>query len=156
VLVYDGRDIPDASTLRNDVANTTIGQEVSITVWRDKKKVEIHVKVGNLEEMTQMLKASLKERLGVEVRPVTIQDIEKYGATGTPEGLVIQWLDSKGPLGKVGFETGDIILAVNGQPITDLESFAAMVSSLPHNQKITLLALDHRTGQTAQVEVEVE
>ena len=156
VLVYNGRDIPDASTLRNDVANTPVGQEVSVTVWRDGEKKQIHVKVGNLEEMVKMLTTSLKERLGVEVRPVTIQDIEKYGGTGKPEGVVIQWLDSKGPLGKIGFETGDMILAVNGQPISDLESFAALISSLPHNKKITLLALDHRTGQTAQVEVEVE
>jgi serine protease Do len=155
VLTYQGKDIPDAATLRNDVASTPIGQDVTVTVWRDRKKQEFHVKVRSLEELTKILTASLKERLGVEVRPLTVQDAEQYGMR-SPEGVVIQWVDPKGPLGKVGFEVGDFILAVDDHPVKGLEDFDSMVSALPHNKQIVLLALDHRTGETTYVKVEVD
>ena len=154
VLVYRGKEISDASALRNDVANTPIGQEVNVTVWRNGKRQQIRVKVGSLEDETKRLAASLKDRLGVVVGPVTDQEAEKYGLRSL-EGVVIQWVDSKGPLGQVGFEVGDIILAVNGHPIKGVESFVTMVITLPHHQKIALLALDHRTGQTGSVQTEV-
>jgi serine protease Do len=155
VLTYQGKDIPDAATLRNDVASTPIGQDVTVTVWRDRKKQEFHVKVRSLEELTKILTASLKERLGVEVRPLTVQDAEQYGMR-SPEGVVIQWVEPKGPLGKVGFEVGDFILAVDDNPVQGLEDFDSMVSALPHNKQIVLLALDHRTGETTYVKVEVD
>ena len=154
VLVYQDKEIPDASTLRNDVANTPVGQEVKVTVWRNGKRQEIRVNVGSLEDETKRLAASLKDRLGVVVGPVTDQEAEKYGLRSL-EGVMVQWVDSKGPLGQVGFEAGDIILAVNGHPIKGVESFVTMVITLPHHQKIVLLALDHRTGQTGSVQTEV-
>jgi serine protease Do len=154
VLVYRDKEIPDASTLRNDVANTPIGQETNVTVWRNGKRLQIRVKVGSLEDETERLAASLKDRLGVVVGPVADQEAEKYGLRSL-EGVMVQSVDSKGPLGKAGFEAGDIILAVNGQPVEGVEGFVTMVITLPHHQKIVLLALDHRTGQTGSVQTEV-
>ena len=154
VLVYRDKEMPNASTFRNEVANTPIGQEVNVTVWRNGKREQIRVKVGSLEEANKKLAASLKDRLGVIVGPVTEQEAEKYGLRSL-EGVMVQWVDPKGTLGKVGFEAGDIILAVNGQPITGVEGFVTMVITLPHHQKIALLALDHRTGQTGSLQIEV-
>jgi hypothetical protein len=36
-----------------------------------------------------------------------------------------------------------------------MESFVGLVSSLKPNQKITIIALDHRTGNTGSVEAMV-
>lgn len=154
VLVYRDKEMPDASTFRNEVANTPIGQEVNVTVWRNGKREQMRVKVGSLEDASKKLAASLKDRLGVIVGPVTEQEAEKYGLR-SPIGAMIQWVDPKGPLGQVGFEVGDIILALNGHPIRGVESFVDMVITLPHHQKIALLAVDHRTGQTGSVQTEV-
>jgi S1-C subfamily serine protease len=54
-----------------------------------------------------------------------------------------------------GFEVGDIILAINDQPFEGLEGFDALVSTLKPNQKVTLVALDHRTGDTGAIEAVV-
>jgi hypothetical protein len=55
----------------------------------------------------------------------------------------------------VGFEQGDLILAIEKNPVSGVDSFVSMVNSLPHHQKVVLLALDHRTGNTSYVQVEV-
>jgi S1-C subfamily serine protease len=51
-------------------------------------------------------------------------------------------------LEEAGFEVGDIILGIENQPIESLENFIDLVSSLKPKQKVTLLALDHRSGNT--------
>jgi serine protease Do len=155
VISYQGKEIANASALRNEVATTPIGEQAKVTVLRKGKKVELAVTIGNLEDMTKLLSASVKERLGAELKPVaTPEEAQKYGLSA-PEGVEIVWLDPKGPLGKVGFEVGDVLLEINHQPIKSFESFVALVSTLKPHQKIVLLALDHRSGNTGYVEVEV-
>jgi serine protease Do len=154
VLSYQGKEISNASTLRNEVAISTIGQEASVTVFRKGKKEELTVTIGNLEDAVKLLAASVKERLGAAVRPVTQKEAEKYGLS-TPAGVVIESLDPKGPLAKVGFEIGDMILEINGQPIESVDDFVSMVSTVKPGQKIALLALDHNSGSSGYVQVQV-
>jgi serine protease Do len=154
ILKYDGQKVSDSASLRNLVAATTPGQEVKLEVWRDKKPMEVTVKVGNLEELAKKLAAVVQDRLGAEVGPVTAQEAQNYGLSA-PEGVIIESVDPDGPLGKAGFEKGDLILAVNKQSVPGVDAFAGMIESLPHHQKVTLLALDHRTGNTTFVQVEV-
>jgi len=154
VLSYQGKEITNASTLRNEAALGPIGQEAKLTVLRKGKKVELAVTIGNLEDMTKLLSASVKERLGAELRPVTPDEAEKHGLD-PQQGVVIAWVDPKGPLGQVGFEVGDVILEINGQPVESLEELSDLVSTVKPGQKIALVALDHRTGNSGYVEVVV-
>jgi serine protease Do len=154
VIAYRGKEIPDSSTLRNEVAATPIGQEVKVTILRNGKREELSIGIGNLESSTKVLAITVKERLGVEVRVVSSREVNKYGLDNK-QGVVVTWVDSKGPLGEAGFEVGDIILGIENQPIENLESFIDLASSLKPKQKITLLALDHRSGNMGKVQVEV-
>jgi serine protease Do len=154
ILTFQGKEIPDSSMLRNDVANTEPGREVTLTIWRNKKKEELKLKVGNAEELAKMLTATLKRRLGAEVRPLTPQEAQQYGMS-TPGGVVIESVDPRGPLGKAGFEVGDAILTVNNKPVLGLEGFVDILSGIKPHERVTILAVDHRTGQTGSVEVQV-
>lgn len=154
VIAYRGKEILDSSTLRNEVAATPIGQEVKVTILRNGKREELSIGIGNLESSTKVLAITVKERLGVEVRVVSSREVNKYGLDNK-QGVVVTWVDFKGPLGEADFEVGDIILGIENQPIENLESFIDLASSLKPKQKITLLALDHRSGNMGKVQVEV-
>jgi serine protease Do len=154
VITYQGKNIPDASALRNEVAASPIGSDARLTILRDKKRQEIMVKIGNLQDVAKILSATAKERLGVEARAATPKEADKYGLDSS-QGIVITWVDPKGPLGKVGFEVGDLILEINGQAISSVESLAELVSSLKPKQRITLLALDHNSGNSGYVQAVV-
>jgi serine protease Do len=155
ILTYQGKEIPDSSMLRNDVANTAPGEEVTVAIWRDKKKEEIKFKVGNAEELAKTLAATLKRRLGAEVRPLTPQEAQQYGMN-TPGGVVIEKVDPQGPLGRAGFEVGDAILTVNNKPVLGLEGLVAILSAIKPHERVTIFAVDHRTGQTGTVEVRLD
>jgi serine protease Do len=154
VIAYRGKEIPDSSTLRNEVAATPIGQEVKVTILRNGKKEEFSIRIGNLESSTKFLAITIKERLGVEVRAISPKEVNKYGLDNK-QGVVVTWVDPKGPLGEAGFEVRDITLGIENQPIESLENFINLVSSLKPKQKVTLLALDHHSGNTGNVQVEV-
>ncbi len=154
VITYRGKEVQDSSAFRNDVAETPIGQEVKVTILRGGKKEELAIKIGSLESATKILAALVKERLGAEVIPLTSQEVEKYGLDPN-QGVAIAWLDAKGPLKEAGFEVGDIILGINNQPVEGVDSFVQLVSSLKSSQKISLSALDHRSGNSGTVSVEV-
>ena len=55
----------------------------------------------------------------------------------------------------VGFEVGDIVLGVNGQPVDSVETLAALIDTLPHHHRITLFALDHTSGRAGNVKIEI-
>jgi serine protease Do len=154
VIAYEGKDVPDSATFRNEVAQTPIGKQATLTVLRDGKKEQVTVTIGNLEESTKLLAAAVKERLGAEVRPATPKEVAQYGLSEN-EGVVITWLEAKGPLAAAGFEVDDMILEINGQPVEGVESFIGLVSALPAGKRASVTALDHRTGNTGGIFVMV-
>ena len=154
ILEYRGKEIDDAAELRNKVADTPVGEVVNVVVWRDKEKMKLAVKIRNLEELRKKLATIVKERLGIAVGPVTTQEAANYGLA-EPQGVSLLWVDPSGPLGKVGFEKGDLILGIDKVPVSGVDSFAAMVDSLPRDQEVSLLALDHRSGNASYVKVKI-
>ena len=154
VIAYQGEEIKDSSTLRNEVATSTIGQEVKVSVLRKGKKEELRAIIGNLADSAKLLSVSAKERLGGEFRSVTAKEAEKYGFD-SGQGIVVTEVDPQGPLGQAGFEVGDIILEINGQQIDSLDGLIGVINTLKTGQKIAVLALDHRSGNAGYVQVVV-
>ncbi|MEJ2656176.1 MAG: Do family serine endopeptidase [Desulfobacterales bacterium] len=152
ITMYQGKAIRNSSDLQNQVANTPPGKEVDITVVRNGKSRNFKVKVANLQNAVKIMAASVNKRLGVVVRPVTEKEAQEYGMQA-PKGVAIKMIQPNGLLGKAGFEVNDIILAINGQPVSGVQSFVDIVESLKPHQWIQFLVLDHRTGQTGYIRV---
>ncbi len=154
VIAYRNTAIADASALRNAVAATPVGQEVHVTVLRDGHKQELTATVKSLDEATRALLALVHERLGVEVRPVSSQEAEQHDLA-SPQGVAITRVDPNGALGQAGVEVQDILLALDGQPIEGVDSLTELVAVLKPHQRITVSALDHRSGNTGDVAIVV-
>ncbi len=155
VIAYGGKDVADASALRNAVAVTPVGYELQVTVLRAGQKQELTAKVGNLAEANKALLAAVEKHLGVEVRPVTSKEAERYGLD-LPQGVAITHVAPDSAMGKAGFEVQDILLAIDGQGIENPESLVTLTAALKPQQRITVLALDHRSGNTGDVQVVID
>ncbi len=150
IIAYDGKVIADSVTLRNAVADTAAGREVKVTIARQDRKEGKTIRIESLDKSSQVMAGIIMERLGAEVRTVTAKETDQYGLTDK-QGVVIAKLDAKGPLAKAGFEIGDLILAVNNQPVEGLDGLIALVGYLKPGQRVSLLALDHNTGNKGTV-----
>jgi serine protease Do len=147
VTEYDGDAVEDAATLQNKIANSAIGKEVALTIVRDGKTMTIKATIGDMQDAVKQMAESVKDRLGVVVRPVTDEEAEKYGLN-EPRGVAVQSLVFHGALAQLGFEKNDLILVIDEQPVNDVQTFVNIVEALKPHQRIQLLALDHRSGQT--------
>ncbi|PSN11304.1 LuxR family transcriptional regulator [filamentous cyanobacterium CCT1] len=84
--------------------------------------------------------------LGVGLQPVALPKTQS-GETG----LLVVSLDAEGPAEQVGVLIGDILLAVDGQPVQDLQSVYGHLTDCPVGQMVSLHLL--RGGQPLDLAV---
>ena len=154
VIAYQGKPIADAIQLQNEIANTPVGQEVKFAIVRQGKRQELTLRIGSPQEADRSSVTILRERLGVNARPLSPSEAKRYGLEGQ-QGIVITSLDPQGPLAEAGLEPGDVLLEMNGMAIESWDAFLGMVRSLGRRQQVAFLVLDHRTGGTGYVQVAV-
>lgn len=154
VTMYKGHKIDDAATLQSSVGNTPVGEKAEITVLRDGKSVETTVTIGSQEEAMQKIAASLQDRLGIVVRPLTADETGKYGLE-KGQAVAISKLDKEGILAKAGFEKNDVIVSINNIPVEGVDGFVSLAKALPPHQQAMIKALDHRTGRSGYVQLTI-
>jgi serine protease Do len=155
VTLYQGKTVTNGAMLRNEVAIAAIGSDVRLTVLRGGKKQEITLKIGGLQDAAQYFASSTKEKIGAGVRALTPKETERYGLEEN-QGVALASVEPRGPLGRAGFEVGDLILEVNGQAVAGPQGFADLISALKPQQRATLLAVDQKSGKSGYIQITVK
>jgi serine protease Do len=88
----------------------------------------------------------------MEVAPVTPQLAQELRAPSA-DGVVIVRL-ARGPAYEAGLESGDIIVAVNGQRISDGSQLVKLIADAPIGGSVTLEFLRDGRRQTVKVVVQ--
>ncbi|EKZ98241.1 MULTISPECIES: DegQ family serine endoprotease [Cupriavidus] len=127
VIVQLGDDVIDHSgDLPEHVADLKPGTETKLKVIRKGQPLMLTVQVGAVKEDALAQKGSGGQdggRLGLAVRQLTPAEKRDSGIDG---GLVVE--DVTGPAARVGIQPGDVILSLNGTPISSAEQLRALVS----------------------------
>ena len=132
IVALNGVPVTDSTSLPSQVAGLPPGTSAKVQVWRDKGPKDIDVKIGALKDTKTASAdtsgdgpggASQDARLGVAVRPLTPEEKQEGSLS---RGLVVQ--QANGAAASAGIQAGDVILAVNGQPVTSVQQLKAMVS----------------------------
>lgn len=94
----------------------------------------------------------IQNALGIKIRPVLSGDVKQYSLESF-DGVVIVSLAPSSPLTRIGFEKDDLMLEINGHSIKGPAGFSEIVKNLEPQQRITIRALDHRTGRIGFVQI---
>jgi serine protease Do len=116
ILAVNGTPVADSTTLPAQIAGLKPGSKAELQVWRDKSKKTVAVTLGSLSDTKVASNdgGSVEQgRLGVAVRQLTPQE---RSAASLSHGLMVQ--QASGPAANAGIQPGDVILAVNGRPVT--------------------------------------
>lgn len=152
ILELNGKTVRDSRELPPKVADLKPGSEALLKVWRDGKAFDLKVMVAELEDKSapqadKALEQADHGRLGLAVRPLTGEEQKAAQIQG---GLLVEKVT--GPSAKAGIRKGDIVLAVNGQPIKD----AAHLKNLAEQAGKHLALLIQRGDSTLFVPVRLD
>ncbi len=126
ILGIDGKTIENSGELPAAVASKLPGEAVRLHVWRGGQTRDINITVGRFGDEKVASSAPQPNdqgRLGVAVRPLTAQEQRLAEVKG---GLLVE--QSGGAAGRAGIRPGDIIIAVNGWPIDDIEQLRNIIA----------------------------
>lgn len=122
-----GKPIDRSSDLPSIVADLKPGTAAQAKIIRRGSSKTLSVTVGEINSPA-VAKAEdrdlAKERLGVAVRE--LNDDEKR-QTGIPNEVLVE--RTAGPAARAGIQSGDVILALNGAPITNVDELRRLVDS---------------------------
>jgi serine protease Do len=94
-----------------------------------------------------------RAKLGVVVQAVTPDIAQKLGLPEVRGGLVAQ-VEPGSPAARAGIREGDVILALNGQPVNDGSNLRVMVANTQPGTEVTLTIF--RDGHEQQVRATLE
>jgi serine protease Do len=155
IVKLNGRDVSDANDLRNAVAATPPGTEVTLTILRNGSQQDLRLKLGELTASASSAGPESEEsggslKLGMTVAPLTPDLAAQAGVPRGTHGVVVEAIDPNGPAAEAGIQAGDVIQQVNGQRVT---STADVQTALAKSGNRPPLLLINRGGQTVFVPV---
>ena len=128
VIRFNNQDVKEMRNLPRIVAETAIGQEVPVIVWRDGKEVTLTITVGQLPD-DQTLASTPQGKpedgaraveltgLGVQVAPITPALREKFQIAEDQKGVVITDVTAGSAAAERGLKPGDVIVEVQQEAV---------------------------------------
>ena len=154
ILKLNGQDVKEMRNLPRMVAETPIGQEVPVTLWRDGKQVTVQAKVGELPDDQQLAAATPGPSgkggqtnqteiagLGLQVAPITPDTKDKFQLNDDQKGVVITDVAPNGPAADRGLKPGDVIVEVQQEPVSTPDEVQQRVDSVRKQSRRSVLML---------------
>jgi serine protease Do len=135
ILKFDGKEITNVADLPVRVANLGPGASVKLEVLRKGAAKELDVTLGKLRDtMVGAAETATQShgRLGLIVRLLTPEERQQ---TGDGIGLLVE--NVAGPAAQAGIRPGDVIIAMDGTPVTSAKQLRELVAKA--GRRIALL-----------------
>ncbi len=129
ILRFDGREVPEMRKLPRIVADTIVGKDVDVILWRDNAKVTVEVEIGLLpEDEVRVAKRGGRgggggvERtiasLGLSLSSVTDGLRQRFDLDDDAKGVVVTDVDQDGSAAGKGIRPGDLIVEVSQEEVS--------------------------------------
>ena len=154
ILEFDGREVGEMRKLPRMVAETPIGKDVKVEVWRKGEPLEITVELGELDEaLLASAETGPVERdsgskgsipdLGLSLGSLTPDLRQQFGLEESTEGVVVTGVDNDSAAAEKGLRPGDVIVEVDQEPVSSPKEVSERVANAKDGgyRVVTLLVL---------------
>jgi len=128
VLRFDGTEIREMRTLPRTVADTPIGKQVPVVVWRSGREQTLTATVGELPEEVQQAAATPGPQdrggrpvevpgLGLRVSSITPELRERFSLSAEAKGVVVVEVAPNSPAAERGIRAGDVVVEVQQEAV---------------------------------------
>lgn len=133
IVRFNGNEIISSGDLPFYVGLTAPQSEAEVQIIRDGNPMALTMRVGKLASGNQL--ALEDNTSGSNILGLMVTDGKS--SDGSSALLVASVLSDTGR--EAGFQTGDVLLSLNGDPTGSVDEFNSVVSSLPRNRVIPAL-----------------
>jgi len=157
ILEFDRKPINRMRGLPRIVAETPIGKEVEVVVWRRGERQTFGVTLGELPEEEELAALTAPDQevptssapidpLGVTVATITDELRTRFELPEGSKGVVILEVAEGGAASKESLRPGDVIVEVGQEEVNSPPEIAAKVNQAQQEDKKSVLLLIDRQG----------
>ncbi len=158
ILKFNNQDVKEMKNLPRIVAETPIGKEVPVSVWRDGKPITLQAAVGELPDDVQQASAEQPGKaapqrpaeiagLGASLAPLTDDLRDRFKIAPDQKGVVVTDVSPDGNAAGRGLKPGDVIVEVQQEAVStpaDVQDRMAKYRKL--NRKTVLMLIQSGDG----------
>ncbi|MGH7064604.1 MAG: DegQ family serine endoprotease [Stellaceae bacterium] len=162
ILSFNGGDVNALHDLPRLVAAAAPHSKAAMTVWRNGEKVPLETTVGELSNNEKVAAAgsgqeedqsAAAEAMGMHFAPLTDQMRRELHVAKDVHGVVVSRVDRPSAADDIGLSQGDVVVAINQQPVTTPQQAADTLKEAARSPKKSALLLLNRHGVTEYVGV---
>jgi serine protease Do len=151
IIELDGKEVDEPYNMRNMVASTNPGEDVTFKVIRNGRVVSLQVTIGELPSEVQKTPTEFQNALnGISVQNLNPDIYRQLNLPEKIRGVVVTDIESDSSAASA-LVPGDVILEINRKAISSLEDYESIVSSIKPEQDVLLLV--YRRGSTIFVTI---
>jgi membrane-associated protease RseP (regulator of RpoE activity) len=145
ITAIDGQPVADANEVRNRIGLRERGSTVELTIWRVGKSQTVKLTVAEPRAAAVDISA-IAQFGGARFTDIPVE----HPSRGKVAGALVAEVLAGSPAWRLGLRTGDIIAAVNQQPIKSAEELAEVTKSVPGVLALSILRGDAQLFIVAQ------
>ncbi len=137
ILEYNGKKISDVGNLRNMVAQSKVGSEISITILRGGKEYAVKVVIVELpKDIAEATPGNVPEDSNFEgLSGLTAMELSReiarqLGLHKDEKGVVVVRVEAGSPAEEAGIRKGDVIQEIDRKRIEGLNDYTKAVSGM--------------------------
>ena len=134
ILTVEGNPVPSPEDYRNVLADYTPGDRLRLEVFRQGRMSAVDVEPSAFP--LEMALELVDRRLGISVGKPDSHTQQRYGIEG---GVMIKDVRKGSEAGRIGLESGDLILKVNNETVANLDEFKKAISQYHHLPSLRLV-----------------
>lgn len=147
IIEYMGKEVSEMDILPVMVGQTAVGTKAEVVVFRNNKKKELTITIGQLKDGDLTPEAEEEtNQLGMTVQELT-PELSKSLKIEEESGVIITSVEQGSPAAQTGLRPGDIILEVNRQEIATLKDYSTAIGN-PEAKGSSALFLIKRNTRT--------
>jgi serine protease Do len=157
ILEFNGKKIDRMRNLPRMVAETEVGVDVPVRVWRRGEISNLQVHLGELPDDEELAALDPEQQappsgqapiaeLGLTVSDLDEELRAQFGIGEAVQGVVVTEVEGDGPAGTEGLRAGDVIVEVGQEQVGSPPELAAKVKQAKQEGKRAALLLVDRQG----------
>lgn len=153
ITAINGEKVDSGNVLRNKIAASQPGSQISLTVFREGKQFDVKATLDEFDVAKNGQSApqdggggTPAGKLGLSLRPLTPDLADQVGVPKNTEGLVVVDVDEAGSAAESGISRGDVIIEINKKPVSTLEAAEAAIQASGQRPVLLLVIRKGRTS----------